>query len=43
MYDPAGRFQHAYGVGGLPATFLVDASGNLRARKLGGTTAQELD
>ena len=43
VYDPAGTFQHAYGVGGLPATFVIDASGNLRARKLGGTTAQELD
>ena len=43
VYDPAGTFQHEYGVGGLPATFVIDASGNLRARKLGGTTAQELD
>jgi cytochrome c biogenesis protein CcmG/thiol:disulfide interchange protein DsbE len=43
VYDPAGKFQQAYGVGGLPATFLIDASGDLRARKLGGTTAQELD
>jgi cytochrome c biogenesis protein CcmG, thiol:disulfide interchange protein DsbE len=43
VYDPAGKFQQAYGVGGLPATFLVDAGGDLRARKLGGTTAQELD
>jgi thiol-disulfide isomerase/thioredoxin len=43
VYDPSGKFQQAYGVGGLPATFLIDASGDLRARKLGGTTAQELD
>jgi thiol-disulfide isomerase/thioredoxin len=42
VYDPSGTFQHAYGVGGLPATFVIDASGNLRARKLGGTTSQEL-
>jgi thiol-disulfide isomerase/thioredoxin len=43
VFDPSGGIQHAWGVGGLPATFLVDADGKLRARKLGGTTATELD
>jgi thiol-disulfide isomerase/thioredoxin len=43
VFDPSGGIQHAWGVGGLPATFLVDAAGKLRARKLGGTTAAELD
>ena len=43
MFDPSAGIQHAWGVGGLPATFLVDAEGKLRARKLGGTTDAELD
>jgi thiol-disulfide isomerase/thioredoxin len=42
VFDPSADIQHAWGVGGLPATFLVDADGKLRARKLGGTTAAEL-
>lgn len=43
VFDPSADIQHAYGAGGLPATFLVDGDGKLRARKLGGTTAAELD
>ena len=43
VFDPSADIQHAWGVGGLPATFLVDAEGKLRARKLGGTTEAELD
>ena len=43
VFDPSAGIQHAWGVGGLPATFLVDGAGKLRARKLGGTTAAELD
>lgn len=42
VFDPSAGIQHAWGVGGLPATFLVDAAGKLRARKLGGTTDAEL-
>jgi cytochrome c biogenesis protein CcmG, thiol:disulfide interchange protein DsbE len=42
VFDPSAGIQHAWGVGGLPATFLVDADGKLRARKLGGTTEDEL-
>ena len=43
VFDPSADIQRAWGVGGLPATFLVDADGKLRARKLGGTTTAELD
>jgi thiol-disulfide isomerase/thioredoxin len=42
VFDPSAGIQQAWGVGGLPATFLVDGAGKLRARKLGGTTAAEL-
>jgi cytochrome c biogenesis protein CcmG, thiol:disulfide interchange protein DsbE len=42
VFDPSADIQHAWGVGGLPATFLVDADGKLRARKLGATTQAEL-
>lgn len=42
VFDPSGGIQHAWGVGGLPATFLVDADGKLRSRKLGETTEAEL-
>ncbi|MDX6378656.1 MAG: hypothetical protein QOE98_2959 [Gaiellaceae bacterium] len=42
VFDPSAGIQRAWGVGGLPATFLVDGDGKLRARKLGGTTAAEL-
>ncbi len=42
VFDPSAEIQRAWGVGGLPATFLVDAEGKLRARKLGGTTTAEL-
>ncbi len=42
VFDPQAGIQHDWGVGGLPATFLVDADGKLRARKLGGTTEAEL-
>ena len=43
VFDPSAGIQRVWGAGGLPATFLVDAAGKLRARKLGGTTAAELD
>jgi thiol-disulfide isomerase/thioredoxin len=43
VFDPSAGIQRGWGVGGLPATFLVDGAGKLRARKLGGTTAGELD
>ncbi len=43
VFDPSADIQREWGVGGLPATFLVDAEGKLRARKLGGTTTAELD
>lgn len=43
VFDPSAGIQRAWGAGGLPATFLVDAEGKLRARKLGGTTTAELD
>jgi DsbE subfamily thiol:disulfide oxidoreductase len=30
LYDPEGRVMHAFGVDGLPSTFLVDRNGSLR-------------
>ncbi len=43
VFDPQAAVKNAWAVGGLPSTFVVDAEGRLRARKLGPTTREELD
>jgi cytochrome c biogenesis protein CcmG, thiol:disulfide interchange protein DsbE len=43
VFDPQAAVQAAWGVGGLPATIVVDANGRVRARKLGPTTVAELE
>jgi thiol-disulfide isomerase/thioredoxin len=41
--DESGDHARAWRVGGLPATFVVDAAGRLRKIKLGQTTRAELE
>jgi cytochrome c biogenesis protein CcmG, thiol:disulfide interchange protein DsbE len=41
--DPGRRIADAWGVAGLPQTFVVSPSGMVAYRKFGATTAKELD
>jgi cytochrome c biogenesis protein CcmG/thiol:disulfide interchange protein DsbE len=41
--DPSSRIADAWGVAGLPQTFVVSPSGAVAFRKFGATTAKELD
>lgn len=37
LLNPSGGIQNAYGVSGLPTTFLIDREGRIRRRVIGGT------
>jgi thiol-disulfide isomerase/thioredoxin len=42
VYDGSGRTARAYGVGALPATFVISPQGRVVARVLGAVSAQKL-
>ena len=42
VVDDAGKTAIAYGVGGVPETFFLDKSGNIRAKFVGPLDSDEL-
>lgn len=43
LLDPYGGIEHAYGVSGLPTTFLIDREGRIRRKVIGITMWDEPD